>query len=494
MKFKPCLLLPLVFMISCQDSTTGNKSTGEAKTSNTVQLYPGNPRYLQYRGEPVVLITSAEHYGGVLNLDFDYKLYLETLGKEGFNYTRIFAGCYIEPVNNLFGIQRNTLAPLPGRYIAPWAEEGGKYNLDKFNPAFFDRLKDFIREAENQGVVVELTLFTSIYAEGMWSLCPFHAGNNMNGVGEMDFHHVNTLYNGDVKGFQESYIRKIVSEVNGFDNIFFEVQNEPWADNPCLEGYVNQEDDRVYRNPWQKKVEVANGVSVEWQDWVASVIRNEESGMAKSHLIARNISNFQYNVKLLPENVSMVNFHYALPAAAQLNLGLGGVVGLDETGFMPHEDSLYINQAWRFILSGGGLYNNLDYSFTAGNERGDWPIPESNPGWGGPGYRKKLSILVETMKQVPFHDMEHSGEILDPSQPGIKQYGLQKPGDTYLVFLEHFLGARLVPQVPQGRYEITCINIETGDKETVVLSLGNGNSIAIPFHCNQVALMIRKTE
>ncbi|MFH0758658.1 MAG: hypothetical protein V2B15_15320 [Bacteroidota bacterium] len=494
MKFNPCFLLPLVMMISCQDSSTGNKRSAEVKTSGTVQLDPGNPRYLRYRGEPVVLITSGEHYGGVLNLDFDYKVYLETLGSEGFNYTRIFAGCYIEPVNNLFGIERNTLAPLPGRYIAPWVMEDGKYNLDKFNPAFFMRLKDFVLEAENQGVVVEVTLFTSIYAEGMWSLCPFHADNNVNGVGEMDFHHVNTLYNGDLRKYQESYIRKIVSEVNGFDNIFFEVQNEPWADNPCLEGYVNQEDDRVYRNPWQKKVEVANGMSAEWQDWVASVISDEESGMAKSHLIARNISNFQYNVKLLPENVSMVNFHYALPPAAQMNLGLGGVVGLDETGFMPHEDSLYINQAWRFILSGGGLYNNLDYSFTAGNERGNWPIPESNPGWGGSGYRKKLSILVETMKQVPFHEMTFSGDILDPSQAGMKQYGLQKEDATYLVFLEHFSGARLVPRVPQAGYEVTYINVETGEKKSENLTLGRGTSLDVPFSGNQVALMIKKTE
>ena len=39
-------------------------------------LCPENPHYFQFRGEPAVLITSAEHYGAVLNLDFDYVRYL----------------------------------------------------------------------------------------------------------------------------------------------------------------------------------------------------------------------------------------------------------------------------------------------------------------------------------------------------------------------------------------------------------------------------------
>ncbi len=250
----------------------------------------------------------------------------------------------------------------------------------------------------------------------------------------------------------------------------------------------------MYSNSWQKKVEVANGVSAEWQAWVASLIRDEESGLEKSHLIAQNISNFQKNLVELPEHISIINFHYALPSAARMNLDLGGVLGLDETGFMPHEDTLYINQAWRFILSGGGLYNNLDYSFTTGNEKGDWPIPDSNPGWGGPEFRKKLSILVETMKQVPFFEMEHSVNILEDSRSGMSQYGLQKPGEAYLVFLEHFEGALLVPLVPPAGYEVSFINVETGEKKSENLKLGDGASIVPSFTGSQVALMIKKSE
>src|SRR5262245_40429924 len=47
-----------------------------------LKLHPANPHYFLFRGKPTVLITSGEHYGAVLNSDFDYKVYLDTLQKE----------------------------------------------------------------------------------------------------------------------------------------------------------------------------------------------------------------------------------------------------------------------------------------------------------------------------------------------------------------------------------------------------------------------------
>jgi len=487
-------LFLLLFAAACNVPTSDQSTPEPADISKTVQLHRENPRYLEYGGEPVILITSADHYGAMLNLDFDFKTYLETLGKEGFNYTRIFTGTYIEPVENIFGIQRNTLAPLPGKFIAPWVLEQGKYDLKKFNPAYFERLKAFIHEAEKHGIVVEVTLFSSIYAENAWELSPFNSINNKNGVGDLPYKQVNTLYNGGLSAIQELYIQKMVQELNPYDNFFFEIQNEPWADNNNLAGFVNESDDRVFSRSWQKKVELANQVSMEWQAWVTSVIQKEEESLPKRHLVAQNICNFQHDLDQLPEGISMVNFHYSLPGAVQMNLELGGVIGLDETGFMPQKNQLYIDQAWRVILSGGGLYNNLDYSFTTGNETGQWPIPKSNPGWGGPLFRKQLYILVETMKQVPYAEMEFSGSILKQTTSGMKQYGLQKKGEVYLLFVEELDGGSLVPVVPTDSYEVTFIHMESGDTKTELLTLGNGKSIGSPFDKNRTVLMIKKPQ
>ena len=66
--------------------------------SGPIQLHPENPHYLLWRGRPTLLITSGEHYGAVLNLDFDYRRYLDELKTHGFNLTRTFSGTYREVI------------------------------------------------------------------------------------------------------------------------------------------------------------------------------------------------------------------------------------------------------------------------------------------------------------------------------------------------------------------------------------------------------------
>ncbi|TFH22606.1 MAG: hypothetical protein E4H10_13475, partial [Bacteroidia bacterium] len=83
--FKLSLTAALLLTVSCQSPVKESQEETSLTSSLTVKLFADNPRYLEYQGEPVILITSAEHYGAVLNLDFDYQLYLETLGSEGFN-------------------------------------------------------------------------------------------------------------------------------------------------------------------------------------------------------------------------------------------------------------------------------------------------------------------------------------------------------------------------------------------------------------------------
>src|SRR5436189_5765673 len=86
----------------------------QAAEGAPLALHPRNPHYFLFHGKPALLITSGEHYGAVLNLDFDYVRYLETLKADGLNLTRTFTGAYVEPMG-AFNIASNTLAPAAGR-------------------------------------------------------------------------------------------------------------------------------------------------------------------------------------------------------------------------------------------------------------------------------------------------------------------------------------------------------------------------------------------
>ncbi len=63
----------------------------------TIRLHTENPHYFYYKDKPTILITSAEHYGAVVNTEFDYVTYLNELESKGLNLTRTFTGSYVEP-------------------------------------------------------------------------------------------------------------------------------------------------------------------------------------------------------------------------------------------------------------------------------------------------------------------------------------------------------------------------------------------------------------
>src|ERR1035437_1757690 len=74
-----------------------------------ISICHDNPHYYYYKNKPIVLITSAEHYGGVINKDFDYIPYFDMLKSYQLNYTRIYPGYLIEQPGMY--MKGNTLAP-----------------------------------------------------------------------------------------------------------------------------------------------------------------------------------------------------------------------------------------------------------------------------------------------------------------------------------------------------------------------------------------------
>ena len=203
--------------------------------SEPVRLHPRNPHYFEFRGKALAVVSSGEHYGSVLNPDFDCQRYLTALAAQGMNYTRLFAGSYLEVPSKSFGIVRNNLAPEPGRYLAPWARSstpgyaggGNKFDLDRWDEQFFERLRAFVSTASRLGIIVEVTLFSSHYNPPQWELSALNPANNVNATTAIDWTKLHTLDNGNILGHQERYVRKLVRELNGFDNVTYELQNEP---------------------------------------------------------------------------------------------------------------------------------------------------------------------------------------------------------------------------------------------------------------------------
>jgi hypothetical protein len=461
-------------------------------TAQPLVLHPQNPHYFSYKGKPLMLVGSGEHYGAVVNKGFNYQIYLEALKQDALNTTRLFTGAYIEKQGD-FGIANNTLAPKAENVLLPWKRSnvpgyalgGNKFDLDQWDEHYFDRLKNFVQQASYTDVIVEVVLFSAHYGGG-WNYSALNSNNNINETDTLSGRNVNTLENGNILSHQEKYVRKIVRELNTFDNIYYEIQNEPWADRidtVMIANAYGPSDD------WRSMMQVVSDASNAWQRKVAAWIKDEESKLPKKHLIAQNISNFRYPITDPDPNISIFNFHYTYPAAAHENYHLNKVIGFNETGFAGRLDATYRRQAWRFLMAGGGLFNHLDYSFSAGAENGQDTTYKA-PGGGSPELRKQLGAMKRFFNQISFINLKPDLTSVVAS-PGASTWTLSDGSKAWVTYVE--CNAKktydIKTNIPKGNYEMTWTDALTG--KVIGKGATNGQLIKSPATLSDKVVIIR---
>jgi hypothetical protein len=327
----------------------------------------------------------------------------------------------VEP-QGAFGIAKNTLAPAKEKFICPWARSnqpgypggGNKFDLTKWDEVYFERLKDFITEAGKRNIVVELDLFSNFYDTLQWKLSPLYYKNNINNSDTiLDQKEVLSLRHPKLLKIQEEMARKILTECNSFDNLYYEVCNEPYfGDLEALDA---------------------------WEENMTNFIAGTENMLPQKHLISQNIQNGSLKVENPNTLVSIFNFHYAKPpVTVEMNYGLNKPIGDNETGFDGIEDVKYRTEGWDFLTAGGALFNNLDYSFTTENEDGSFVVAPRQPGGGGVTLRNQLKILKNVFGELDFIHMEPSNHLLKNSPEGNTTFRiLAEEGKQYLLYLNN---------------------------------------------------------
>jgi hypothetical protein len=167
------------------------------------------------------------------------------------------------------------MSPQPWARTGPGEASDGKprFDLETFDEAFFERLRERVRSAGERGIYVAVMLFEGWgihlssppnHVEGH----PFHAGNNVNGVSIGSILDYQVLPLDDrVQELQERYVGKVVDTVHGFPNVLWEVANESSGG-----GRVDLEFARYLGED-----EVPEwGDSTEWQYWVIDTVKRHE--------------------------------------------------------------------------------------------------------------------------------------------------------------------------------------------------------------------------
>ncbi len=143
------------------------------------------------------------------------------------------------------------------------------------------------------------------------------------------------------------------------------------------------------------------------------------------------------------------------------------MIGFDESGFSGNEDETYRKQAWRFIMSGGGLFNSLDYSFTTDSPEGT--AIQKAPGGGSRNLRRQLNILKGFIESFDFLKMKPI--TIAGQGDKIKVYHLAEVGKQHAFYFEDVDQGRISLPLPAGNYAIDLHSVEDG----TIQSLGKKN-------------------
>jgi hypothetical protein len=215
--------------------------------AKALRVLRSNPRYFTAGSGRAVYLTGSHVWWNLVGgrtwkvecrrgkaEPFDFGRHLDQLASHNHNFIRLWA---IELTRWEECGETVTVAPHPWRRTGPGPALDGKpkFDLTRFNPAYFRRLRQRVKAARARGFYVSVMLFEGWglqwQRDWRWRSHPFHRPNNVNGVeadknGDGTGIEAHTLAVPRVTRIQDAYVRRVVDAVNDLDNVLYEIANE----------------------------------------------------------------------------------------------------------------------------------------------------------------------------------------------------------------------------------------------------------------------------
>jgi hypothetical protein len=237
-----------------------------------LKVHPENPRYFSDGTGRAVYLTGSHTWENLQDIyaprekKMSYEEYLEMMQKNGHNFMRMWM--FEQPKMASWTADTIFIDPLPFARTGPGVANDGKpkFDLNKYEPEYFKRLRARVIEAGKKNIYVSVMLFqgwcldrTKFGTGDPFPFLPYNAANNINGIDAPrtteDYDDKPSLHSLMISpallSVQEAYVKKVIETVNDLDNVLYEIINE--------------------------------GGGTEWQYHMIRLIKKTESSMPKQH-------------------------------------------------------------------------------------------------------------------------------------------------------------------------------------------------------------------
>lgn len=396
-----------------------------------LRVLHSNPRYFTDGSGKAIYLTGSHNWNSLQDSGiepipiFDYSAYLDQLQKYNHNLVRLWV--WEQAAWAPWTDEKLAYDPLPYRRrgLGTALDGGLKFDLTKFNEAYFDRLRSRVVAAGDRGIYVAVMLFQgfSIESKGMhkgnpWSGHPYHSANNVNGMngdldGDGEGTEVQTLQIPAITALQEAYVQKVIDRLNDLDNVLYEVSNE---------SHANSNDWQYHMIAFIKSYEAGKskqhpvGMTVEWPggdnlelinspaDWISLNNPPKEDESAGS--VAKGAHAQSYDYKSSP------------PVADGKKVILSDTDHLWGVGGSP-------DWVWKSFLRGlNPIFMDPDPNPNQSERREDRVgLPNWESTRSAMGYTLTFATRMDLAAMVPHTEIASSG------------YCMAKEGEEYLVYL-----------------------------------------------------------
>jgi hypothetical protein len=443
----------------------------------------------------------------------DFDAYLRFLTERGHNFIRLWRWEQFRS-QAAGGSYHLNMTPQPWARTGPGngIDDREKFDLERHDQAFFDRLRERVAKADDAGIYVGVMLFDG------WALHlspppdhieghPFYGSNNVNDISARSINDLQVLpLDPHIEAVQEAYIRKVVDTLHDLPNVLWEVANESTGD-----GVVTQEVAQFLGMEEPPEW----GDSTAWQYWVIDVVKRHEAdrgydthpiGMTMQFPVADQT---KVNEPLLRSGADWISpgyddeiftegRHPMAPGAppsrwfADPPVADGAKVSITDTDhYAPGKgDALW---AWKSFLRGHhpilmdfGLIDGLEPKGSSGDAAvGVPPFEFFEPARWAMGDTRHLAERIGLIDMEPRRDTASTG------------YALVNEGKEYVILEPAGEDRRVTVTLPAGRYAVEWFGVnsrETRTADALKVKTSGQTELASPFESEPSVLYLSRVE